>query len=122
MKHPVRYLVAGLVVAGLLFSVIAWARPAFMKVFMQTYKIRSSSKLGKAQCAICHPSKTMTETLNPYGKDIQAAMKAKKAKMLTKDILQSVASMDSDKDGFRNIQEIKADTLPGDPKSHPLSK
>jgi FlaG/FlaF family flagellin (archaellin) len=119
MKRRRTILIVGLVIAVLLVSAIAWAKPQYLKVFMATYTISSTSTLGKAQCAVCHPSKTKTDTLNPYGKDIQAVMQAQKTKVLTKDILQRFQNLDSDKDGFTNITEIKADTLPGDPRSHP---
>jgi hypothetical protein len=33
--------------------------------------------------------------------------------------LSSIEKLDSDKDGVSNINEIKAGTLPGDPKSKP---
>ncbi|MCL5104092.1 MAG: hypothetical protein M1133_08255 [Armatimonadetes bacterium] len=122
MKYRRKSHVITFVFVGLLFTAIAWARPMHMKVFTDTYNISGMSMLGKASCAICHPSKTSTATLNPYGKDLLAAMKLKRAKTLTKAILLSKEKADSDRDGFSNVQEIKAGTLPGDPNSHPTKK
>jgi hypothetical protein len=57
--------------------------------------------------------------LNVYGKDVQKAMQEKKTKDLTAEILKSIEKLDSDKDGVSNGDELKAGTLPGDPKSKP---
>ena len=118
MQLKQKSIVAAVVAGVMLIASVSLAIPAFMKTFMEMYKISSTSTLGKAQCAICHPAKNKTGTLNPYGQDLQKAMKAAKTKVLTKSILQKAEGLDSDKDGFCNIAEIKADTLPGDPKSH----
>lgn len=119
MERKHRSITAVLVVGALLVGSVALAMPAYQKVFNSTYKISDNSAIGKAGCAVCHLSKTQTNKWNAYGEDIRKAMKAANTHILTRSILQKVESLDSDKDGFSNIAEIKADTLPGDPKSHP---
>ncbi len=57
-------------------------------------------------CSVCHSS---VPSLNPYGKDLHSAG----------DNFAAIENMDSDGDGWTNIQEIKALTFPGDPTSHP---
>jgi phosphoribosylformylglycinamidine (FGAM) synthase PurS component len=65
---------------------------------------------------VCH---VKGKVLNPYGKDLAAGMKALKTKKITPDVLKKVAKLDSDKDKASNEKELKAGTLPGDPKSKP---
>jgi hypothetical protein len=91
---------------------MAMALSAFTKVFHEKYNVKEGSNLDKAACAVCH-LKPKGGKLNPYGKDLQAAMKAADSKKLTPAILAKVEGMDSDKDGKKNIDEIKADSNPG---------
>ena len=63
-------------------------------------------------CNLCHTSAPAT---NPYG----AALVAQGALPVTDARLIAVEPLDSDGDGFTNIAEINAGTLPGDPTSHP---
>lgn len=96
-------------------AAIAMAKSTFMHEFASTYGIAKTSALATAKCAVCHVGKT--SKLNPYGKDLQAAMKREGTKLLTGSVLKKVEGLDSDKDGKKNIEEIKADTNPGDEKS-----
>jgi hypothetical protein len=107
-------LVAAVVVVVLLVSTIAWAYPAYLKTFMDTYKVKPDSALGKASCAVCHVAKDKTNQWNPYGQDLKKVLAGGK---VTKAALAKIEKLDSDKDGVSNIDEIKAGTLPGDPKS-----
>jgi mono/diheme cytochrome c family protein len=86
---------------------------AFSSVFNAKYKPAKDSALAKGKCAACHVG--MTKTLNPYGADLKAALNG--GKKLTPEVLAACENKDSDKDGVKNIDEIKAGTLPGDPKS-----
>ena len=55
--------------------------------------------------------------MNPYGKDVQTkAVVDPKAEKKTY-AFEKIESLDSDGDGVKNIDEIKAGTNPGDPKS-----
>jgi len=106
---------------GLLFiGSTAWAKPPFLATFKKTYNVKKDTTLDKAGCTICHMPKKIT--WNPYGLDVRKALKQAKAAMLTPAILKKVEQLDSDKDGVKNLDEIKADALPGDPKSKPAPK
>jgi hypothetical protein len=109
-------LIACLVAASVLISAAAWATPAFLTTFNTTYKPKAGTALAKASCAICHVSATKTDKFNPYGQDLKKNATGGK---VTKDTLAKVEKLDSDKDKATNIVEIKAGTLPGDPKSTP---
>ena len=89
---------------------MAWA-----KAFNDLYKPKADSALKKAKCAVCHVKPAGKSALNSYGK-----MLAKKK--IEAASLKAIESKDADKDGFTNIAEIKAGTLPGDPKSKPACK
>jgi hypothetical protein len=100
---------------GLSASVVAL--PTFVKEFKDNYKLAKQSKLVQLDCAVCHIGKS--PKLNPYGLDLKKVVEEAKTKKLTSEILKKVEELDSDKDGAKNIVEIKADTNPGDPKSKP---
>lgn len=108
----------------LLFSgfplVNAWARPQFPPIVIETYHLVPGSTDYNAakNCTLCHVPSGPPER-NPYGKDVQRALERAGATMLTPAILHSIDNLDSDGDGYTNAQEFAADTLPGDPKSHP---
>ncbi|MBS1714575.1 MAG: hypothetical protein JST30_09595 [Armatimonadetes bacterium] len=94
------------------FAVLAMALSSYTKVFSDKYGVKDTSALGKAKCAVCHAG-AKGGKLNAYGKDLDAAMKAAGAKKLTGAVLSKVEGLDSDKDGKKNIDEIKADKNPG---------
>ncbi|MBS1705000.1 MAG: hypothetical protein JST40_03940 [Armatimonadetes bacterium] len=94
---------------GLIAS--AMAMSTFGKVFEAKYGAKPN--LAKAKCALCHATGKGGKALNPYGKDLAAAMKAAGSKKLTADILAKVEGLDSNKNGKKNVDEIKADVLPG---------
>jgi hypothetical protein len=78
---------------------------------------KEGSALAKAMpCLACHAAMPPAKTnLNPYGADLQRAAKG----TLNEAAFKAIENLDSDKDGAKNVVEIKAGTLPGDPKSKP---
>lgn len=111
MKHWT--LITSMAVAGL--AAVAMAKVNYVADFASTYGTEKKSVIGAAKCAVCHVGQTAK--LNLYGKDLAAAMKKEKTKVLTGSVLKKVEGLDSDKDLKSNLEEIRADTLPGDPKS-----
>jgi hypothetical protein len=99
-----------LLVCGAALATLAW-----QKTFNDLYKPKPCSALKKAKCTVCHIDPKGKGALNPYGK----LLKKKKVGPAT---LKSIEKKDADKDKFSNIAEIKAGTLPGDPKSKPAKK
>ncbi len=92
------------------------AMPVIRMDFLKLTGVKKTSKIASAQCSLCHAVGTK---LNPFGLDLQKAMKTAKTKKLTPAVLKAVAKLDSDKDRATNEKEVKSDTLPGDPKSKP---
>jgi len=103
----------GLSVGMAALATAALAMPTFKEPFTTAYKIAKGSALDKAGCKLCH---TVGAKLNPYGEDMKKAMAELQTKKLNADVLKKIESLDSDKDGVKNIDEIKADKLPGDAK------
>lgn len=107
----------GLTCALMGLTVSALALPSMLKDFADNNKVKPGGTISKAHCSLCHVG--TTTQLNPYGADLKKALGNAKEKKLTAAMFKKVANLDSDKDGFKNAVEIKADTLPGDPKSKP---
>jgi len=103
-----------------LCATLCFAKPPFLKVFLATYHINPNSALGRAKCLTCHQPPAPPRR-NPYGLDLQAALEAAHARMITPEMLRSIEKKDSDGDGFSNLAEIRAGTLPGDAHSKPKS-
>jgi hypothetical protein len=59
-------------------------------------------------CNVCH---TSVPNLNPYGQ----------AYLASGHNFSAIEPLDSDNDGFTNLQELQAKTLPGDPSSKPAA-
>jgi mono/diheme cytochrome c family protein len=102
-----RLLTTGIILG---FAVAAFALGAFAKVAQDTYKFPAGSAAASAKCSLCHTSK-MGGKLNGYGMDVKAALKGSKA--LTPAVLHSVEALDSNKDGVKNGDALKAGKLPG---------
>ena len=96
-----------LFVCGAVFATLAWS-----KTFNNLYKPKPDSAIKKAKCAVCHIDAKGKGALNPYGK----MLKGKKVNAAS---LRAIEYKDADKDKSSNLAEIKAGTLPGDPKSKP---
>jgi uncharacterized membrane protein len=112
--------IAGFAFILMLAGVCADAKPEFLDQFKHAYTVKSGGTIEGASCNLCHldaPPK-----LNPYGTSVRSALDKAGARAVSAEILHSIDALDSDGDGFSNIEEIEADTLPGDPKSHPAGK
>ncbi len=94
-------------------AIVALALAPAAKLFDSTYGIKPDSTLGKARCSVCHASKMGGKKLNRYGLDMQKAMRQANSKTITAEILHKIDALDSDGDGAKNIDEIKADRTPG---------
>ncbi len=90
----------------------ALATMAWQKTFNSLYRPKPDSAVAKAKCDLCHVKSKPKKELNPYGKML-------KKKKVEAGSLKAIEKNDADKDKATNIDEIKAGTLPGDPKSKP---
>ena len=103
-KNRFRIFLAMALTLGALAS--AYAVSSYLDTFNSTYKATSTDPIRT--CSVCHSS-SGPPARNPYGAAFAGAGRS----------FSSIESLDSDGDGFTNIQEILAGTYPGDPSSHP---
>jgi len=89
----------------------AEARPTYLDGFNNKYGT-AGSRLD--DCTTCHGS---TKSIrNPFGQDVEAGVTNN---IPIQDVLTSIEPFDSDADGFINIDEITALTLPGNASDYP---
>lgn len=95
------------------FAVIsppAQSTPEYLSQFNAKYDTRGSKLDG---CQTCHTAAGgSAENVGPYGQDFAK----------NNHDFAAVEGLDSDGDGFSNIDEIKAETFPGDPNDNPNTK
>lgn len=82
-------------------------------VFETKYAISESSRLDS--CTVCHTSTSQPVTFNSYGAALDAVAGLTDIATLT-----AVENLDSDGDGWTNLQEIQFHTFPGNADDHPL--
>ena len=88
----------------------AQSTPEYMSSFNAKYNTRGA-KLDS--CVTCHTKQEGgAENINPYGADFGK----------NNHDYGAVEGLESDGDGFSNIDEIKADTFPGDPNDNVNTK
>lgn len=121
MKNTHSGLIIGLAILVVSTALSASALPTFTKTVKDTYAIPTNGQLDKAKCSLCHTSLAKGDTLNPFGASLETALDAQKTKKLTRDILARIESLDADKDGVSNLEELTADSLPGNAASKPTA-
>lgn len=96
-----------------------YAKPDYPVKVKAVYQLGANTAIQKAStaCKLCHQDDL--SKYNPYGSDIRKALQQQGKSILLEAALKSVEGLDSDGDGVTNIDEIRADTLPGNPKSVP---
>lgn len=104
MKIHSKYYLFSFVVYAVVYSEFSWALPAHKRLWERKYGYSTS-------CMLCH-SKGGGSQLGPYGEDFQRFGMTPRAFL-------DIEKRDSDKDGFTNIDEIRAKANPGDPLSTP---
>jgi hypothetical protein len=87
----------------------AQAKPEYLSEFNKRY---DSGGTRLDSCQTCHTGSHNAQNLNVYGTDFAK----------NHHDFGAVEPLDSDGDGFTNIDEIKAGTLPGDPNDNPNTK
>jgi hypothetical protein len=142
MGRPKLIMILGIILVVSLVAARAWsayyhAGESDAPKFLAAYPDKAGSKLD--QCNTCHTggsyvsggktttlgscqwchykygydkSGDITATLNQYGKDYRTNGRTAAA-------LKAIESIDSDGDGFTNVQEINALTFPGNPSDYP---
>ena len=97
--------------ATCLLSLVAGARPGYLRKFQTQYP--EAKVLADMKCALCHNEATMD--LNAFGHDVGLNYAANGKKI----VWEQLEPIDSDGDAYTNLEEIKAGTHPGDRNSKP---
>jgi len=96
-------------VAMLLLAPQVMARQSYLSTFETTYPAAAGSRIDA--CNLCHNSPEGGDARNPYGSSYDSSGRN----------FAAIENIDSDKDGWTNIQEIKSLTFPGDATDHPTT-
>ncbi len=98
---------AGIITVLTLASALGWVFQAHaLGSYLSDLNSRYSSSYS---CTVCHTSTSGTAPRNPYGQAFGSAGHN----------FAAIEGQDSDGDGFTNLEELQAGTLPGDPSSKP---
>jgi hypothetical protein len=101
----------------------AQARPTHLALMQFQYRLRDDKVLRTASCLVCHTERNGGDGWNAFGqrlRDVYFKEAEKKFPVALYYVL--TEDQDSDKDGYTNLVEVYAKTLPGDPKSFPSAK
>jgi hypothetical protein len=99
---------------------LAWAYPSMQETMYEQFDLWQARDVQKAQCAYCHTSQEVVQTLNPFGSAVQREFKGEAKQNFGEALYLAVKSnTDSDKDSFSDALEIIAGSFPGDAKSKP---
>ncbi len=93
-----------IIILTFFISNLSWALPSHKRLWERKYGYSVS-------CMLCH-SKGGGSQLNPYGEDFQRFG-------MTPAAFAQIEKRDSTKNGFTNIEKIRAKANPGDPQSTP---
>jgi hypothetical protein len=96
----------------------AWARSQYLSAFDTKYST-TSTRLDT--CTTCHNASFADR--NPYGRDVESQLGGATNVVdvtVINAALTSIEPLDSDKDGFINIDEIHNLTFPGNGSDHPI--
>ncbi len=112
-----------LVLALLSYAGDASAKPVAPESFCATYGDVAACASGTVDCKLCHTA-TSPASWNAFGQDIKAELSGEgldNAQFLAElpDALAAVEGLDSDGDGFDNVDEIFGGSWPGDDASVP---
>src|SRR5215472_5543892 len=113
------------IIALLFAPALAVGHPIAPHLFCETYPDAPTCLAGMPACTYCHDGAPPTR--NVYGKEIEALILPGAPRPLSDPdfaaalpaALHGVEQMDADMDGYINIDEITAGTLPADPTSYP---
>ena len=106
--------IASLVVFGGFLAFARWSTVLANTPDINSVHTRYPGMVGTRidSCSLCHTSSI--PNLNPYGMAYRSSGRTPAA-------LAAIESLDSDGDGYTNLQEITALTFPGDPGDHPAA-
>jgi hypothetical protein len=117
---PVHFLafVLAVAVAG---TQISSARSTYRPIALKQLKLEKNAAAQKVGCQLCHLQAFGGAGWNGFGQALKTQLATSgSVNQALFDLLKK--NTDSDKDGFKDVLEVVAGTLPGDVKSKPTAK
>jgi hypothetical protein len=100
---------------------ISSARSTYRPIALKQLKLEKNAAAQKVGCQLCHLQAFGGAGWNGFGQALKDQMASSSSvNQALFDLLKKNA--DSDKDGFKDVLEVVAGTLPGDAKSKPSAK
>jgi hypothetical protein len=113
--------VLGVAILASTFSTRALARPIYNAIMEHQYGIREDKTARASTCLYCHTDLEASDW-NPFGLELRNTFKNEGAKRVPESLyLVLKRDKDSDEDGYKDVLEVFAKTLPGDPESKPTA-
>ena len=117
---PVHFLAFVLAIA-VVGAQVSSARSTYRPIVLKQYKLEKNASANKAGCQFCHVNAFGGSGWNGFGQALKDQLATSSGvNQALFDLLKKNA--DSDKDGFKDVLEVVAGTLPGDAKSKPTAK
>jgi hypothetical protein len=117
---PVHFL-AFILVLAVTGMQISSARSSYRPITLKQFKLEKNTAANKVACQFCHLQAFGGAGWNGFGQALKGQMAISSGvNQALFDLLKKNA--DSDKDGFKDVLEVVAGTLPGDAKSKPTAK
>ncbi len=111
--------VLGIAILTSAFGTRALARPIYNAIMEHQYGIREDKEARASTCLYCHTDYDASDW-NPFGLELRNTFKNEGAKRVPESLyLVLKRDKDSDQDGYKDVLEVFAKTLPGDPESKP---
>lgn len=108
-----------LVALGALTLIPVNARSNFVPQMLRQYKLEKDNTATKANCQYCHVQSYGGSSWNAFGLGVRETYLKNKRNIGLALLEQLKKNLDSDNDGYTDMLEAVAKTLPGDPKSKP---
>jgi hypothetical protein len=111
--------ILGIVTLASTLSSRALARPIYNAIMEHQYGIRENKEARASTCLYCHTDLEGSDW-NAFGLELRNTFKNEGAKRVPESLyLVLKRDKDSDEDGYKDVLEVFAKTLPGDPESKP---
>ena len=111
----------GISLFAVVLSTRAMARPIYNAIMEHQYGIREDKEARASTCLYCHTDLDASDW-NPFGLELRNTFFKEAGKRIPEALyLVLKHDKDSDKDGYKDVLEVYAKTLPGDPESKPTT-
>lgn len=109
-----------LVAAALALLGLAGAVPNYLAQLLQQYHLGQNTHVLEARCQYCHVYPEGGDPWNPFGNEVREVLfGAGKHDIACTLYLVLKQEKDADSDGYPDVLEVLAGSLPGDPKDAP---